>query len=102
MFKFLEKAKNEFLSHVDPSIQKLANIKLELDFYKTMYLNSYEQKFIEPYLSDEALIWKIENAIKNSKRLGIYELPKHYDEYLSTDGIAELLKRFKEKLNENR
>jgi hypothetical protein len=99
MFKFLEKAKNDFLSHVNLSVQKLANNKIELDFYKTMYLNSYEQKFIEPYLSDEALIWKIENAIKNSQQIGQYEIPIVYDKYLSTDGIAELLKRFKDKKN---
>jgi len=100
MFKFPTKAKDEFMSHISVEVLAIVsnNKKLSLHRYEKLYLDSYEQKYIEPYLSDEALIWKIENAIKNAKRLGIYELPRHYDEYLSTDGIAELLKRFKGKV----
>jgi len=101
MFKFLTKVQNKFMSYISNEIKRLINKKekISLDFYKTMYLNSYESKILEPYLSDEALIWKIENAIKYSNKISKYELPRHYGEYLSTDGITELLKRFKEKLN---
>jgi hypothetical protein len=72
--------------------------RITLDLYLEIKLNSYEQKFIEPWLSDQALIHKIENAVKNrSARLGKYDLAKHYDEYLLTDGVDELLKRLKGK-----
>jgi hypothetical protein len=93
MFKFSTKVRDEFMSHIKFALVKDETITLSV--YKSLYLNSYEQKYIEPYLSDEALVWKIENAIKNSQQIGQYEVPITYDKYLSTDGIAELLKRFK-------
>ena len=109
MFKnidFIAKIKNEFMEHISGYIEskisecKINKSKISLLEYDTMRLNSYEQKYIEPFLDDEALIWKIENAIKNcSTQSRQYGLPRHYDEYLMTDGINELLKRFKENNN---
>lgn len=110
MFKFLEecsrKRLKEFMSHVSVEINlrvlKCGETgKISLEEYSEMRMNSYEQKYIEPFLSPEALIWKIENAIKNvSVSFGKYNLPTTYDEYLVSDGIVELLKRYK-KLVEN-
>ncbi len=50
-------------------------------------------------MANEAFVMKIENAVKNrSARMGEFQLPVTYDEYLLTDGIDELLRRFKELL----
>lgn len=95
-FKFDNRAGAEFMEHVRSEVQAMAAlIPISLEMYSTMAINSYEAKFLEPYLSDEAFVWKLENAIKNARHLTQYELARHYDEYLSTDGVAELLKRFK-------
>ena len=104
-FKINTVHRDEFMSHVSESVQRLVKdtvldgTSISLEFYSTMFLNSYEQKFIEAHLSDEALAWKIDNAMKNRglfARIGPYDLPKHYDHYLLSDGIDELFKRFKE------
>ena len=110
MFKFLEdhlrEREKEFISHVSNEILSLiANCgmtgTISLEAYKEMRMNSYEQKYIEPYLSPEALIWRLENAIKNVfVESGKYKVQSTYDDYLVTDGINELLKRYK-KLVEN-
>lgn len=97
MFKFVSEVATEFDSHIGDDIRELvSNSPISLEAYQNLQINSYEDKFIEPYLSDEAFIWKLENAIKYAYKLTSHQLPRHYDEYLSTDGIAELLKRFKE------
>ena len=110
MFKFLEeqnkKIEKEFMSLVSKTI--IARVKavsgiglISLSEYESMKMNSYEQKYTEPFLSSKALIWKIENALKNvSVSFGEYNVPTTYDEYLESDGIKELLKRYK-KLVEN-
>lgn len=96
--KYLKEKENEFMSHVSVEIQAIHDCghKLSLERYKELRTNSYEDKYLEPMLSDEAFIWKIENAIKNVwGNESRFYLPVTYDEYLSTDGIKELLKRFK-------
>lgn len=102
--KYAEKAKNEFMDHVCQEVRDrfASGVTIELSEYKEMRINSYSDKFIEPLLSDECLIWKVENAIKNSlvKELGSYTLPRHYDEYIQTDGVRELIKRLKLKLKQ--
>ena len=84
------------MSHVGDDILELVkNAPITLEIYQSLRMNSYEHKYIHPYLSDEALVWNIDNAFKNTRTLGKFELPRHYDQYLATDGIEELLKRFK-------
>lgn len=97
--KVIEKLDKEFMSHIHKEIQDLVkeNKEISLEVYKELRINSYERKYIEPYLSDEALVHKIKYALNNSSTLTKYELPKHYTEYLHTDGIEELLKRFTRK-----
>ena len=87
----------EFVSHVCDDIQELVKCApITLEMYRSLRMNSYEQKFLHPYLSNEALVWKIEHSLSNTRSLGKFEIPRHYDQYLATDGIEELLKRFKE------
>lgn len=89
--------RDEFLKHVRPEFQQrvLDKATIGLDEFKTLRMNSYEQKFIEPILSDEAFLYHLEKAINNTRGLGIYQLPAHYDEYVGTDGVVALLRRFK-------
>jgi len=107
--KFLDDKRVEFYSHIDNDIIKRIERAIEiselvsLSEYQAMRLNSYEQKVLEPYLSDEAFIWKITGAISNSfKEMSTYDFPTTYNEYILTDGIHELLIRFKRNLNENK
>ena len=99
MFK-LNNCKKKFFSNVRERFAvKVGNKEtIGLEEYKSLRMNSYEAKLIEPILSDEALIWKLENAINN---IGVntskYSIPSDYNEYILTDGINELLRRFKEK-----
>ena len=97
MINFHSRIKNEFMSHIRPRIVLMKGLvkTITLKQYQEMTMNSYEAKYIESLLSDEAFVWKIKNAIKNSKQLNSTELASTYDEYLATDGINELLKRFK-------
>lgn len=104
--KYSEDIEKEFMSHVSKTV--IARVKavsgiglISLSEYESMRMNSYEGKYTEPFLSSKALIWKIENALKNvSISFGEYNIPTTYDEYLESDGIKELLKRYK-KLVEN-
>lgn len=97
MFKFVSKTATEFESHIGDDIRELiTHSPISLEIYQALRINSYEDKFIEPYLSNEAFVWKLENAIKNSSILTRHQIPIHYDAYLATDGVTELLKRFKE------
>jgi len=105
MFKF-ENLKNEqkieFMSHVRDEYKKIISNKdsvVSLEQYKAMRMNSYEDKVLEPFLSDEAFVYKMEICIKNAQDLPTYKLARHYDEYLSTDGVRELMKRFKKVKN---
>lgn len=95
--KFLEDKKKDFLSHIRLQYQEIVDSKriISLQEYVSMRMNSYEDKYIEPCLSDEALVWKIETALKNTRDNGHYYIPIVYDDYLKTDAIRELLKRFK-------
>ena len=101
MFKYVSKIAEEFMSHVSEEIRDMVSggDEISLTKYKKLQINSYEDKFIEPYLSTEAFLWKIENAMKNSPTLTKHQLARHYTEYLATDGVAELLRRFKEAEN---
>jgi len=97
MFKFVSKTVTEFDSHIGDDIRELIKqAPIPLCIYQNIKINSYEDKFIEPYLSNEAFVWKVENALKWSSHLTSHQLPRHYDEYLATDAITELLKRFKD------
>ena len=99
---YLKEKENEFMSHISKNIQDLYNsgYLITLKIYKELKLNSYENKYIESHLDNEAFIWKIENAIKNVwGKESIFYIPITYNEYLSTDGIKELLKRFKDELH---
>jgi hypothetical protein len=108
MFKNLIKNyQEEFNKHLSKKIKKLISqckknkTQISLGKYKELRLNSYEQKRLIPYLNKEALVYHIEKSIANrSKSLSNYQLPSHYDEFLMTDGIDELLKRYKEVNNE--
>jgi len=99
--KIAEKNKKEFMSHIKKEIIERCKQKelISLKEYAAMNMNSYESKYIEPFLLPEAFIWKIENALKNiCKESRKYYIPKHYNDYILTDGINELLERYK-KLN---
>ena len=102
MFKYLSVVADEFYGHVGEDIRELVSggDEIPLCMYRNLRVNSYEDKFIEPYLSNEAFIWKLENAMKNSPTLTKYQLSRHYTEYLATDGVSELLRRFKEMYND--
>jgi len=103
--KFIKKKNKEFLSHVSADIIKRCGTgkRISLEEYKEMRLNSYERKYIHPYLSEEALIWNIENALKFCLlEYSDWSLPATYDEYVATDGIRELLKRYKKVLEDNK
>jgi len=80
----------------------LTGENISLEKYTNLPMNSYEVKFIEPLISNEALIWKLEKSIKQTRQLGRYQVPPTYPEYLATDGINELLKRFKLLILENK
>lgn len=103
-FKELSKKKEqEFLSHVRQEyLGRTAPI--ELEEYKEMRMNSYEQVYLEPLYSNEVVVDIIENALKNIFNRPIDSnrryLPITYDEFIMNNGIALLLKRFKELLNE--
>jgi hypothetical protein len=95
-----ETRQQEFLSHVSAvMLQRVKDVSttgpISLEEYKTIRMNSYEQKYIAPHLSDEALVWKIKNAMDNvAMKVSDFRVPSTYEEYLLTDGIKELLKRF--------
>jgi len=97
----LAKKRAEFMFHVDENVQDMVrhcdkmDTRITLETYESLRINSYERKFIRPWLSDEALISEIENALKNSRESGEFKVPSTYTEYLATEGIEELLKRFK-------
>lgn len=100
--EWAKRKEDEFMSHVSDEVQQLAiicqadNKEIPLDIYRSMRLNSYEQKLLHGYLSNEALVWVIENAMHNSlARNGRWHVPVVYDEYLLSDGLSELLARFK-------
>lgn len=102
MSKFLDdyktKINKEFMSHVSQKIKERFETDKEIDLeeFKEMRINSYEYKLIEPLLSPEAFIFRIDEAIKNiSVRQHSMEISSTYDEYILTDGINELLKRYK-------
>jgi hypothetical protein len=102
MINFKSTANDVFMAHIDDTVKALVDKSkatgepISFAVYQTMYLNLYEQKYVEPYLSDEALVWKIDNALKNvAMRSTEHSVPLTYDEYIATDGITELLKRFK-------
>jgi len=95
--KYAKEDEDNFNSHISEEIKDKINKKqvISLEEYKEMRINGYEQKRILPLLSDDAFIWHIKNAIKNrGYNVSSLQLPDHYDHYLSTDGIDELLKRF--------
>lgn len=99
-FHGLNAARERFMSHISLDIIDLVERGQPIteQEYMSLRLNSYEQKYIEPFLSDNALINKVKRAIGHSSQtLSRYELPQHYDHYLATDGVAELLKRLEEK-----
>ena len=100
MFK-LRNYRKDFLINVREKFAvKVGNKEIiGLEEYKSLRMNSYETKLIEPILSDEALVWKLENAISNTGvSTSQYSIPSDYNEYILTDGIDELLKRFKNKI----
>lgn len=93
--KRLKELEDDFMSHIREEFKQFKGT-ISLEDYKEMRMNSYEQKFLEPYLSNEALVWKIENALKNSSRtFSELIIPTTYDDYLCSDGMVEILKRFK-------
>lgn len=95
MFKYISDVSKEFNSHIGDDIQALvSDAPISLEKYQSLKINSYEDKFLEPHLSDEAFLWKLQNAMKYANSLTKHQLPRHYDEYLATDGVSELLKRF--------
>ena len=105
-FKFPVSAKKiNFMKYVGEEVVALAyncaknNTQVSLSEYKLLRMNSYEQKFIEPYLSDEALLDKVKCATQyRARQLGVYDLPSHYDDYLLTDGVNELIKRLEARI----
>ena len=103
MFK-LNNRKKKFFSNVRERFAvKVGNKEtIGLEEYKSLRMNSYETKLIEPILSDEAFIYKIEIAVNNlSITLSKYEIANNYNDYILTDGIDELLERFKNKIKES-
>jgi hypothetical protein len=98
----IQRAEHEFFKHVDKDTRdmilecEINGTKISFDVYKELKINSYEWKVVLPFLCDAAFTGYLENAIHNrSRKIGARELPRHYDDFILTDGVDELLKRFK-------
>ena len=96
----------EFNGHISDEIKTIINqcekrkSRIPLYVYKELRINSYEQKRIIPYLSNEAFIYHLEMCLKNvSVKSSKYAISADYNTYILTEGIDELLKRFKSEQN---
>lgn len=102
MFNGFPDYKGIFLSHVSEDIQArcASGRPIGLEEWKTLRANSYERKFMEPFLTDEAFLYNLDICIRNvqTEYVGPYGLARDYNVYIMTDGIHELRKRFKGKL----
>jgi hypothetical protein len=78
--------------------------KLTYDEYANMRINSYEQKLLHPFLDDKAFITLVEYYLSNSGQdwspMGEFELSKHYGDAMQRELIHQLIKRFKEKIQQ--
>jgi len=94
-----KKIKDDFVSKISDSVKERYKTGKVIDIkeYREMKVNSYESKLLEPLLSNESFIDKVENAFKNSN-IGTtfrFRLPTTYTDFLTGDGIAGLLQRLK-------
>lgn len=75
-------------AEINKFIKSLNGRKIELEEYREMRLNSYEQKAIEPHLSDAAFLWKLSIYIEESSKSSCtFQIPGSYDDWCLTDGI---------------
>lgn len=83
---------------VRPSVRRLVerDKPISLRLYKRFSMNSYEREYIFYSLSDEALLWKTENALKNCSPMRRWGLPSCYDEAIIHRCAPELAARFAE------
>ena len=90
---------SDFMNHVSSNIVDLCNKgRVDLATYVHLRMNSYENKYIQPYLTNEAFIWKLKQHLKQVRQKHDQEISTTYEEYLAHDDIFELLRRFE---NEN-
>jgi len=95
-----KKAEKEFYSNIRPEILEIyeSGREIPLSEWKEMRMNSYEMKLLEPRLSDEAFVHHFENALNNVSfptTTYMYKLNSTYDTWVQSEGIVELLERFK-------
>jgi hypothetical protein len=91
----------EFMSHVKSSVKERFETGVPISFekYSGMRLNSYERRFIQPLLDDNALIRQIKYSMAQEGicQLGQYTIPKSYLEEVTGVLLPEIIKRFESK-----
>lgn len=98
---------NEPADNVRPHIKKRAlecvdgtNNLISLEEYKESVMNSWEREWLIPYLSDEALMYRVEYSLSNCR---MQEYPNRppltYDESVIHSLTPELLSRFRNLLS---
>ena len=92
-----QKSRQEWLSHVRPEIQELANRGelINLEEWKELRLNSWEQEELYPHLDDEAFIHVFQHTLDNCGPMRQKRPCAVYDEAMRFIFIPEILKRFK-------
>lgn len=102
-FKFLkERAKKremDFYMHVQKkTIERFHEGSLiSLEEYKTLRMNSYDRRVLEPLFTDEVLCFSIEYALEQegNSEFVKYTIPSSYTESILRVHIHELLRRFR-------
>lgn len=99
--RYYQDAKKEFMSHVSQEIidiTKQGGQCVSHKQYQELRMNSFERKYLIPFLEREALINTIEYCLSQccEDNKGSFACPVTYNEALINDLVPELIKRLKQ------